>query len=482
MYAAVAGRGVGKRVPWRNWYENNFGRTETAMRHCANIAAGEKLAAQPSMAGQIRVMTYDLMSRLNHYHWPRVLRPTPLTVTSTIAWTIGLLLAVSGCSNSDDRGTASVPSASQTATASNATPSSSTSPNGGTQGSTLGSTAPSNGSTSGNGTTSNGTPTASTSLVSTDATDGVSQLSSDTAGEPGSTPAPGGVSEEPVSTSDEPGSEPPLLNDRSEVGTCQRWNADHENMDEGTWSGSVTNCEAGDISADGRANALRLYNLYRWLADLPPVETSEERNRLAQACSLLMEANNKLSHEPAMDWKCWTQDGADGAGSSNITTGASVASVSGYMLDPGNDTTLGHRRWILSNSLGPIGIGSTGGGASCMQNLGGEGDAGKAYMTWPPAGVFPLQAYSGSFGVTLNETGWSIQSDAIELDNAVVTVTSEGAALPTTVTQLLGGYGSRYALRFNPDGWEPEAGKTYSVNITGIDEAITYDVKFVDCG
>ena len=71
-----------------------------------------------------------------------------------------------------------------------------------------------------------------------------------------------------------------------------------------------------------------------------------------------------------------------------------MASVAGYMIDSGNETTFGHRRIILSNRLGPIGLGSTGqGGASCMQNIGGTGNAGKTWVAWPPPGPFPMQAY-----------------------------------------------------------------------------------------
>jgi hypothetical protein len=253
-------------------------------------------------------------------------------------------------------------------------------------------------------------------------------------------------------------------------------------MSEGTWSGSVATCEPGDISAPARENALRLYNLYRWLADLPAVTTDPERNRLAQACALMMEANDDLSHDPPMDWECYSDDGAEGAGSGNISSGSSVSSVDLYMVDPGNATTLGHRRWILSNSLGPIGIGSTGNGASCMQNLRGTGRAGKAWLAFPSPGVFPFQGMRPSGrGQTVDQTGWSIQSDSIALANATVTVTSDGVDQPVTVTQLENNYGARYALRFNPNGWTTQAGRTYSVSVTGIPTAIRYDVTFVDC-
>ena len=116
-----------------------------------------------------------------------------------------------------------------------------------------------------------------------------------------------------------------------------------------------------------------------------------------------------------------------------------------------------------------------------MQNLGGEGNADKDWTAWPPPGAFPMQAYAGDFGVNLNDTGWSIQSDSIDLGDASVVVTSESETLSVAVTQLGSGYGSRYAIRFNPEGWEPEAGMTYNVAVDGVDPAINYDVQFVDC-
>ena len=149
------------------------------------------------------------------------------------------------------------------------------------------------------------------------------------------------------------------------------------------------------------------------------------------------------------------------------------------MIDPGNATTIGHRRWILSNSLGPIGIGGTD-EASCMWTLSGTGKAGKAWMAWPAPGQIPLQAVSPK-GPTVDMTGWSVQSDSINLANAQVTVTVDGAAQPVTVTQLDDNYGAKYAIRFNPTGWTTQAGKTYSVAISNIPTAISYDVQIVDC-
>jgi hypothetical protein len=267
--------------------------------------------------------------------------------------------------------------------------------------------------------------------------------------------------------------------DRSPEGTCTRWKMDRMNLSEGTWSGSTSSCEVGDISADGRANALRLVNLYRWLADLPPVETDPEFDRKAQACALLQRANNSLSHTPPASWMCYMEEGAEGAGRCNISTGPGVASVAGYIVDPGNPMTIGHRRWILSNTFGPTGLGSTD-RHSCMWTMG-RNRLGRQWMAWPPPGPFPIQAMSGGFGANLDQTGWTVQSDMINLDAAQVTVMADGAMQPVTVTKLLPGYGSRYAIRFNPDGWSTAAGKTYAISVTGISTPINYEVEMVNC-
>jgi len=260
---------------------------------------------------------------------------------------------------------------------------------------------------------------------------------------------------------------------------CTRWRADRADVGEGTWTGDVASCAAGDMGAAARANALRLVNLYRWLAALPPVVTDPALDGKDQECALMMRANDTISHMPPTSWACYTADGADGASNSNVSGGRAVSSVDAYMIDSGNATTIGHRRWILSNSLGPIGIGGTD-RASCMWTLGGSGRAGKTWMAWPAAGTIPLQAMTRGNNST-DSTGWSIQSDDINLAGAQVTVTMDGAAQPVTVTQLAANYGSRYAIRFNPTGWSTQAGKTYAVAVTGIATPINYTVAVVDC-
>jgi uncharacterized protein YkwD len=269
---------------------------------------------------------------------------------------------------------------------------------------------------------------------------------------------------------------------RSAEATCTRWKADTADLDEGTWSGSVDGCNVGDISANGRANALRLFNLVRWLADLPAVVTEDARNKQAQACALMMTANDDLSHDPPMDWKCYTAEGAQGAKTSNISSGPGVSSVLSYMVDDGNLTTFGHRRIVLSNELGPIGLGSAGkSGSSCMQNIGGTGKAGKPWLAWPPPGPFPMQAYTDVYKRSLDSTGWSIQSKSIDLSKAQVTVTSGGQSKPVKVEQLSGEYGGAKAIRIVLDGWKAAVGQSYAVSVAGTTTPIAYELQLIDC-
>jgi hypothetical protein len=261
---------------------------------------------------------------------------------------------------------------------------------------------------------------------------------------------------------------------------CARWTADRANLSDGTWNGNTASCEAGEMSADTLATAHKLVNLYRFMAGLPPVEMTAERNRLAQACALLMAANGRISHTPAASWTCYTQEAADTAGSSSLSSGPAVSSVDGYMIDPGNPTTIGHRRWILSNMLAGVGFGSAG-RFSCQYQPAQRPPAGaQAWTAWPPPGQIPIQAFSSTFA-RLDQTGWSVQSDTVNLQNAQVTVTSGGSNLAVTTTPLSGGYGSMYALRFNPSGWTTAAGQTYHVAITGASMPIEYDVEVVSC-
>lgn len=260
---------------------------------------------------------------------------------------------------------------------------------------------------------------------------------------------------------------------------CARWNADRAARAEGAWDGSIAECTAGTYAEPGPSNTLRQVNLYRWLAGLPPVELSADKSADAQACALMMHANDALDHSPPGDWSCWSSAGADAAGLANLATTPSVLGVDLYMADEGVPE-LGHRRWILSNSLGPIGVGSTS-RYSCMHVILGDGRAGARWVAWPPPGEVPLQALHLSQWLDVDRGGWSIQSDFIDLGRGEVTVTRAGESLPVDVWILAQGYGSTFGLGIRPRGWRSAAGETYTVTVDGVSEPISWSFTVVDC-
>lgn len=268
---------------------------------------------------------------------------------------------------------------------------------------------------------------------------------------------------------------------------CLRWTCDRADMSEGTWNGSVAACMPGDLTTAARANALKILNTYRFVADLPPVTTSATRDTAAQECALIQDAANMLSHTPDAGTPCYTANGASAAGSSNISSAAAVRSIDMYMSDYGNSTTMGHRRWFLSNTLGPVGIGGTT-GASCHWVIGGSGTATKRFMAWPPPGPVPLQAIAiptVGAGNSVDRTGWTVQTYATadSLANATITVTDNGTNLPVTINALGANYGSRSAVRFVPMGWTSQAGHSYVVTVTSptMTTPIIYTVDVVTC-
>jgi hypothetical protein len=116
-----------------------------------------------------------------------------------------------------------------------------------------------------------------------------------------------------------------------------------------------------------------------------------------------------------------------------------------------------------------------------MQNIGGKGKAGKQWMAWPPPGAFPMQAYTDVYKRSLDSTGWSLQSEKIDLGQAQVKVTSGGQDKPVKVEQLTGNYGGAKAIRIALDGWKAAAGQTYAVSVSGTSTPISYEIQLVDC-
>jgi hypothetical protein len=262
---------------------------------------------------------------------------------------------------------------------------------------------------------------------------------------------------------------------------CQRWVCDRADVSEGTSTADIPSCTVGDLTGSGRPNSLKLVNLYRFLAGMPAVTEDPNFDSLAQQCSVVQAANG-LSHTPAPTDTCYTTAAASASSMSSICGGQSVQCIDIYMNDSGN-SGFGHRTWIFSNLLGPVGFGQTGGGgrtmtASCFYQTGGTGRAGIPYVAWPPGGPVPLAAITTT---KVDTSGWSVQSDTINLTTATATVTDGTTSMPVTVTPNLPRFGARYAMEILPNGWASQAGHNYAVTIGGTTTPIAYTVQVQAC-
>ena len=86
------------------------------------------------------------------------------------------------------------------------------------------------------------------------------------------------------------------------------------------------------MTSDAQNRALKMTNLYRWLAGLNSVTINPGWIEGAQQCALMMYSNQMLSHAPPTSWKCYTAAGADTAGHSNLAWGnGAVRALNGYM-------------------------------------------------------------------------------------------------------------------------------------------------------
>jgi hypothetical protein len=289
-----------------------------------------------------------------------------------------------------------------------------------------------------------------------------------------------------------PAPAPPVANEESCVsagpetasqGICRRWRCEApRTAAPAIWDGGGGRCATGELDRKAADRALRRVNVHRFLAGLEPVVEEERWIDSGQACAALAHANGKLSHHPEQDWACWSDLGASTSAVSLIANRSAEAAIGAYFEDPGNETTMSHRRWLLSPSLERIAFGSTD-HYSCVvldgPNRPKASSAPRPWVAWPPPGPVPIQVFESE---RLDTAGWTVQSDTESLDHATVSVTAEGKEMPLRAMELEPLRGSRSAIRFVPDGWVTTAGVKYTVRIVHPAELDTvFTVEPIDC-
>ncbi len=205
------------------------------------------------------------------------------------------------------------------------------------------------------------------------------------------------------------------------------------------WTGNAETCTPGTESAASQNAALEAVNFVRGMNYLPPVVLDAELSRRALSAALIMAANDDLSHNPTPAWRCWTQEGADAAGTSNLAIGLRTATstVIAYINDDGlTNRAVGHRRWLLYPPLGTIGSGTTT-NTNAITAIGtpSQGRANVLTVSWPPSGQVPWPLIFDRFSMS------SALYPNADYRQAQVTVTANGTPLPVTINPIENGYG-----------------------------------------
>lgn len=209
------------------------------------------------------------------------------------------------------------------------------------------------------------------------------------------------------------------------------------------WSGDINTCDPGTLRAEYHDAVVARVNFFRALVQLPGVELDPLQSEKCQAAAVMFSAQGDISHTPPNNWACWTAEGAEAAGSSNIGLGrAGVDGVNGFIDDGGaNNTAVGHRRWLLYPPLVRIGSGAVPAGpghwsSNLIWVIGNAGDrpAEPETVTWPSAGFLPY--------TLLPESGrWSFSHPGASFSGTTVTVLQDGVQLDVATLLVERGYG-----------------------------------------
>lgn len=350
----------------------------------------------------------------------------------------------------------------------------------------LGGTPTATGTTSGGGgaSTTTNTSTASTTTTGTTTSSGCPPCGSNELCEAQTLTcvcSPGFVKQGSACVPTSPGD--PTTRTQEEV--CAQWAQGHVVTEPNPLIASGEECDPGTLRPGAITDTLVRINLFRWLAGLGPTTADDGLNASAQKCAN-MEAfwpwQGGSPHHPPESSKCYTPEGAAAAGSSNLAwgSGSPAQAINQYMQDNGNETTMGHRCWIMNPPLGPVGIGywQTGGkygNAQCLGVFGQSGGGPKpAWVGVPNAGFVPL---------TIAQWTWTFHASLAGVPGATITMlrVDDNTPLEVTILPLQQGYGQYATTSWRPKGWTVEAGKTYRVTVGLTNGDVVYDVKPVSC-
>jgi hypothetical protein len=166
--------------------------------------------------------------------------------------------------------------------------------------------------------------------------------------------------------------------------------------------GAIQNCAPGTTSAAFKDAILLRINYYRAMTGLPAIVVFDPAlNPKCQQAALMMIAEGSLSHTPESSFKCYTEEGKEAAGKSNLALGSyGPDSIDRYIEDSGAyNYAAGHRRWILEPRQILMGSGTTTAkngyytGSDALWVIGNFSSrpVSPEWVAWPNSGFVPYQ-------------------------------------------------------------------------------------------
>lgn len=224
------------------------------------------------------------------------------------------------------------------------------------------------------------------------------------------------------------------------------------------FTGDIQNCVAGTTSLQYQQATINRINFYRSMIGLKPTTLIPNLTNYNQA-ALMMAANGQLSHSPPSSWRCYSSEGASGAGSSNLALGASGPGAIDIYIDDfgGNNSAVGHRRWIILPSQSAFATGDVPGANSLAvwQGSNNTTPEGLQFVAWPSAGYFPASLIPGSNRWSFSAIGGSMSSAKVSMKNLTT-----GADISITMEPFYSGYGAETIV------WLPQGVSRYSTTET----------------
>jgi hypothetical protein len=276
------------------------------------------------------------------------------------------------------------------------------------------------------------------------------------------------------------GDNTPVVTERQRI--INEYNAGYlgTNVSDPLWTGNTSTCDAGTISADAVSKTLQRINYFRKMAGVSyNIKFDAVRNGKCQEAALMMHANYTLDHNPPTTWSCYTNNGAEAAGHSNLASGTTSYAINMYMSDYGTgNEACGHRRWLLYSRADTMGLGSTS-GYQALWVIGGTVTPATMpdHIAWPPQGYVPAP---------LVFSRWSLGVPGGDFSSASVNMTdASGTAVPLSIISTTSGYGDN-TIVWLPTGiiTNSTADVTYhvtvgNVNVGGNIKSYDYNVVII---